>query len=162
MIYPLFGLLISSSPAMAELKIGYVDLTQVMIESPQAEKARKDIEREFSPRKNRLEASAIEIEKMKEKLTRNAAVMSESERKNMENEIIKKFRDVKRTEDEFREDLNIRQNEIQGNLIKQITEAIKELADEGDYDLVLTGGVGHASEAVNVTAKLQEKLKQRY
>lgn len=160
LIYPLFGLLIANFPAMAELKIGYVNIAQVMAESPQAESARKDLEREFSPRKSRLEATGGEIEKLKDQLTRNAAVMSEAERKSLENDILKKLRDAKRTEDEFREDLNIRQSEIQGRLIKQITDAINELADEGDYDLVLTTGVGYVSDSVDVTSKLQEKLRQ--
>ncbi|MGH8559498.1 MAG: OmpH family outer membrane protein [Methylococcales bacterium] len=162
LIYPLFGLLISTSFAMAELKIGFINIAQIMAESPQAEKAEKDMESEFSPRKNRLDASRTEIEKMEDKLNRDASVMSESERKNLQNDILKKLRDAKRSEDDLREDLNIRRNEILVNLNKQITEAISELAKEGGYDLVLTGGVGYVSDAVDVTTKLQEKLKQRF
>ncbi|MCI0653322.1 MAG: OmpH family outer membrane protein [Methylococcaceae bacterium] len=162
LIYPLFGLLISTSFAMAELKIGFVNIALVMAQSPQAEKAEKDMEREFSPRKNRLDASGTEIERMKDKLNRDGAVMSESERKNLENDILKKLRDAKRTEDDLREDLNIRRNEILVNLNKQMTEAINELAKEGGYDLVLTSGVGYVSEAVDVTEELQAKLKQKF
>ncbi|MGH8499865.1 MAG: OmpH family outer membrane protein [Methylococcales bacterium] len=97
LIYPLFGLLISTSFAMAELKIGFINIAQIMAESPQAEKAEKDMESEFSPRKNRLDASRTEIEKMEDKLNRDASVMSESERKNLQNDILKKLRDAKRS-----------------------------------------------------------------
>lgn len=162
LIYPLFGLIISTSLALAEFKIGFINIAQVMAESPQAEKAEKDIEREFSPRKNRLDSARTEIQSMEDKLNRDAAVMSDSERNKMQIEIQKKIREAKRTEDDLREDLNIRRNEILVNLNKQITDAINELAKEGDYDLLLTGGVGYVSEAVDVTTQLQEKLKQRF
>ena len=162
LIYPLTVFALMPSLASAEMKIGFVNIAQVMAESPQAEKAEKDMEREFFPRKNRLDASRNDIQRMEEKLNRDGAVMSEAERKKLQNEILKKLREAKRTEDDLREDLNIRRNEILVNLNKQITDAISELAREGGYDLVLTGGVGYVDESVDVTAKLQEKLKQKF
>lgn len=162
LIYPLTVFAIMPSLASAEMKIGFVNIAQVMAESPQAEKAEKDMEREFFPRKNRLDASRNDIQRMEEKLNRDGAVMSEVERKKLQNEILKKLREAKRTEDDLREDLNIRRNEILVNLNKQISDAISELAREGGFDLVLTGGVGYVDESVDVTAKLQEKLKQKF
>lgn len=162
LIYPLIGLLFSTSFVMAELKIGFVNVAQVLSESPQAEQAKKEMEREFSPRKNRLVATGKDIRRMEEKLNRDAAVMSDSERKKLQGDILKKSREAKRTEDELREDLNIRRNEIFGKLQKQIFEAIRELAKEGGYDLLLTDGVVYASKPVDVTAQLQEKLKQKF
>ena len=155
-------MLLLVSPAMAELKIGFVNVAKVMSESPQAEKARKELEKEFSPRRNRLVATTKEIRKMEEKLNRDAAVMSEAERKRLQSSIMKKTREAKRSEEELREDLNIRQNEILGRLQKQIFEAIRELAKEGDYDLLLTDGVIYASEGVNVTPALQESLRESF
>ena len=60
MIYPLIGLALTSSFAMAELKIGFVNVPKVLSGAPQAEKAKKEMEREFSPRQKRLQASAIQ------------------------------------------------------------------------------------------------------
>jgi outer membrane protein len=99
---------------------------------------------------------------MEEKLNRDAAVMGDSERKKLQNSIMKKTREAKRSDEELREDLNIRQNEILGRLQKQIFEAIRELAKEGGYDLLLTDGVLYASDVVNVTPLLQEKLRKSF
>ncbi|MCI0655219.1 MAG: OmpH family outer membrane protein [Methylococcaceae bacterium] len=162
LIYPLFGLLLSASYAMAEMKIGFVNVPQVMAESPQVEQAKKEMEREFSARMNRLEAARNEIQRMQEKLNRDSAVMSESERNKLQNELLKTIRDAKRNEDDLREDQNIRQNELLSNINKQIQEAINELAKEGEYDLVLISGVGYRSDAIDITEKLQEKLKQKF
>ena len=162
LLCPLLGVLLLTSPAMAELKIGFVNVAKVMSESPQAGNARKELEKEFSPRRNRLVASTKEIRKMEEKLNRDAAVMGDSERKKLQNSIMKKTREAKRSDEELREDLNIRQNEILGRLQKQIFEAIRELAKEGGYDLLLTEGVLYASDVVNVTPLLQEKLRKSF
>jgi len=159
MIYPLIGLVLTSSFAMAELKIGFVNVPKVLSEAPQAKKAKKEMEREFSPRQKRLQASAKEIRKLEDQLRKDGPVMSSAARKKLENSIIKKSREAKRTEEELREDLNIRRNDVLGKLQKQIFKAMASIAEEGNYDLLLTDGVVYASEAVDVTAQIQEKLK---
>ncbi|MGR9106311.1 MAG: OmpH family outer membrane protein [Gammaproteobacteria bacterium] len=163
LIYPMLGLLAWPGLALAELKIGFVDVAQVMRDAPQSQKAEKEMEREFSPRKNRLDASRSDVQRMEDKLNRDGAVMSESERSKLQNELVRKARDLKRTENELLEDFNIRRSEILTNLQKVIAEAINDLAKEEGYDLVLTGsGVGYVSEAIDVTAKLQQKLKDKF
>ncbi len=159
MIYPVIGLVLTSSFAMAELKIGFVNVPKVLSEAPQAERAKKEMEREFSPRQKRLEASAKEIRSLEDQLRKDGPVMSASARKKLENNIIKKTREAKRTEEELREDLNIRRNDVLGKLQKQIFTAMASIAEEGNYDLLLTDGVVYASAAVDVTAQIQEKLK---
>ncbi|MBS0601020.1 MAG: OmpH family outer membrane protein, partial [Proteobacteria bacterium] len=66
---------------------------------------------------------------------------------------------VKRAQDEFREDFNIRRNEEMAKLQKLIQDAITALAQEERYDLVLNdGAVIFASEAVDITDKVLKRL----
>ncbi len=154
-------LLIGTAPWAKEVKIGFVNVAQVLQESPQAEAAKKRLEQEFAPRDKRLVTQQKELEKLQERLNRDAAVMSDSERGKLEREIIAKQRDLKRAQDEFREDFNIRRNEELGKLQREIFEAIKALAQEEQYDLLLTDGVVYASDQVDVTAKVQQRLRAR-
>jgi outer membrane protein len=146
----------------AEVKIGFVNVPRVLEKAPQADKAKKDLEKEFSPRDKRLLAEKKKIKKLQDKLKRDAAVMSEDERRKLERDIMSKSRDVKRTQDEFREDFNIRRNEELGKLQKKVYEAIKRLAKKEKYDLLLTEGVVYASSAVDVTKKVQDQLASMY
>ncbi len=146
----------------AEVKIGFVNVPRVLEKAPQADKAKKDLEKEFSPRDKRLLAEKKKIKKLQDKLKRDAAVMSEDERRKLERDIMSKSRDVKRTQDEFREDFNIRRNEELGKLQKKVYEAIKRLAKKEKFDLLLTEGVVYASSAVDVTKKVQEQLASMY
>ncbi len=157
--FAFIGLLPAAEALAKEVKIGFVNVAQILQEAPQAEEARKRLEQEFAPRDKRLVNQQKELEKLQEKLNRDAAVMSESERSKLEREILSKQRELKRAQDEFREDFNLRRNEELGKLQRDIFEAIKALAKEEDYDLLLTDGVVYASDEVDVTEKVKERLK---
>ena len=152
------GLLLFSNVCIAELKIGFVNVPKVMEKAPQAEKAKKRLEKEFSPRDKQLVAQQKEIKKLEEKLTRDASVMGEAERRKLERDIVGKKREAARSQQEFREDFNLRRNEELGKLQRRIYEAVKALAKEGNYDLLLTDGVIHASDKIDITSEIQSKL----
>jgi len=153
----LLGLLLSAN-SQADMKIGFVNVARLLEKAPQAEKAKKELEREFSPRDKKLASEAKEIKAMEERLAKDAAVMTESERDKLDKEILNRKREAKRTQDEFREDFNLRRNEELTKLQKEIFEAIQSLAKEDGFDLLLTDGVVYASEEVDVTSKVETKL----
>lgn len=152
------GLLLAANVSYAELKIGFVNIPAVLEKAPQAEKAKKRLELEFSPRDKQLVAQQKEIQSKEEKMARDASVMSDAERSNLEKEILNKKRDAKRSQQEFSEDFNARRNEELGKLQRRIVEAIRSIAKEQNFDLLLTDGVIYASEQIDVTAQVQQKL----
>lgn len=152
------GLLLSANMAWADLKIGFVNIPAVLEKAPQAEKAKKRLEQEFSPRDKQLVAQQNDIKNLEERLNRDAAVMGDSERRNLEKDILNKQREFKRSQQEFSEDFNIRRNEELGKLQRKIVEAIRDLAKSQSFDLLLTEGVIYASESVDVTNEIQQKL----
>ncbi len=152
------GLLLITNVSFAELKIGFVNIPAVLEKAPQAEKAKKRLEQEFSPRDKQLVAQQKEIQSMDDKMAKDAAVMGESARSNMEKDILNKKRDAKRAQQEFSEDFNVRRNEELGKLQSRIVEVIRGIAKEQSFDLLLTDGVIYASEQIDVTAQVQQKL----
>jgi len=151
-------LLFAANISYAELKIGFVNVARVLEKAPQAEQAKKRLEKEFSPRDKHLVSQGKEIKKLEEKLSRDASVMGESERRKLEKDIIGKKRDAKRSQQEFKEDFNMRRNEELSKLQRRIMEAIKALAKDEKFDLLLTDGVIYASQQIDVTAQVQSKL----
>ncbi|MDO9268813.1 MAG: OmpH family outer membrane protein [Methylobacter sp.] len=152
------GLLLAANVSYADLKIGFVNIPAVLEKAPQAEKAKKRLEQEFSPRDKQLVAQQKEIQNMDERMTKDAAVMGESARANLEKDILNKKRDAKRAQQEFSEDFNARRNEELGKLQRRIVEAIREIAKAQNFDLLLTDGVIYASEKIDVTSQVQQKL----
>jgi outer membrane protein len=152
------ALLFAANVSYAELKIGFVNVPKVLEKAPQAEKAKQRLEKEFSPRDKQLVAQQQEIIKLEEKYNKDAKVMAEPARHKLESEIMAKKRDAKRAQQEFSEDFNARRNEELSKLQRRIVDAIKELAKEENFDLLLTDGVIYSNDDLDVTARVQTKL----
>ena len=149
-------------PVHAEdYKLGAVNAVRVLEQSPQAEKARSIIEKEFAPRDKQLVAKQKDLKALEDKLSKDGAIMSESERSNLERDIINKKRDLKREQDEFRDDFNFRRNEEFAKIQKDILEAIQAVAKENNYDIVLSDGVLYASKKVDISSLVIEYLKKQ-
>lgn len=154
------GLLLQIAVAQAaELKIGFVNAAQILDKAPQAELARSRLEKEFAPRDKSLVDAQKSLRSLEEKLARDSAVMGDSERRNLERDILAQQRELKRAQDEFREDFTIRRNEELGSLQRQVYEAIVSLAKEEQFDLIVNdGAVIYASEQVDITDQVLKRL----
>jgi outer membrane protein len=143
----------------AEVKLGFVSIAKILNSAPQAEAASKRLEQEFAPRQKGLVEAQKSLRKQEEKLSKDGAVMSESQRRSLENEIRNQARELKRTSDEFREDFNLRRNEELGKFQKQVLEVINSVAKEEGFDLVVNDSATlYFSPQVDATEKVLKRL----
>ena len=154
--------LLFAMPSAAETKIGFVNTVKLMEEAPQAKAAQSKMESEFAPREKELVELQKEIRKLEDKLNRDGAVMSDKESSKLEREILSKRRELKRRKDDFRDDLNIRRNEVLSKLQRQMYDATLALAKEKEFDIILGQGVVYASERVDITDMVLDKLKREF
>ncbi len=144
-----------------DYKIGVVNAIRILEQSPQAETMRKQIEKEFAPRDRELVASQKKLKELEDRLTKDAAIMSETERKKLERDIVNQRRDLKRSQDEFREDLTFRRNEEIAKIQKEIVDAINNVAKGTNFDIVLSEGVIFASAKVDISQLVIDHLNKK-
>lgn len=144
--------------AVAELKVGFVDLARLSESAPQIKSAQSKIDAEFSSREQELIGLQKELAKLEERLVKDGAVLSESERSKLERDILGKRRDMKRAQEEFRDDLNIRKNEMLRQVNIEIGQVIEKFAKSENYDLILAQGVMYAGDKVDITDLILKKL----
>jgi outer membrane protein len=144
--------------AMAEMKVGFVDTAKLMESAPQVKEAQSKIEAEFAPREKELVELQRKIRTQEDRLARDSAVMSESENTKLERDILAMRRDLKRSQEEFRDDLNIRRNEVLAKLQREIFDAIVAFAKVQNYDLIMGQGVVYSSERVDITEAVLKEL----
>ena len=125
--------------------------------SPTAVKAQKRIEAEFSKRDQDLQRMAKQLQGLQETLEKNSVTMSESERRGKEKELNDLSREFQRRQREFREDLNLRQNEENAAIIEKANNAIKQLAESEKFDLIVQDVVW-VSPRLDVTDKIIKAL----
>ncbi len=142
--------------------IGVVNTARLLKESPQAEAARKKLEMEFAPRDLKIVKMQNRLKKMEDELSRNVTVMSDPERKKLERDILSEKRDIKRAQDEFTEDFNIRRNDELGRLQKLVYETINQVAKDRMFDVILGESVLYASSTVDITELVLDRLKQNH
>ena len=94
---------------------------------------------------------------MQENLEKNAVTMSETERRNKERDLNDLSRDFQRKQREFREDLNLRQNEENAAIIEKANKAIKQIAEAEKYDLIVQDVVW-VSPKLDITDKIIKSL----
>lgn len=153
--------LISSLPlqAMAETKIGVVDMRALMANSPQAKASVEKMKKEFKPREDKIVAMDKALKEKTEKVKRDSAVMSEAEKAKAEKELIASKRDLDRLQGEFREDAMARQQEEMKKIYEKITKAVEDLAKKEKYDLILPLEIAaFANPQLNVTDKISKDV----
>lgn len=143
----------------AEMKIGYVNTQRIFRDAPAAQKAAKKIEAEFSKRDQDLQRIAKQLQGLQEGLEKNAVTMSETDRRNKERELNDLSRDFQRKQREFREDLNLRQNEENAAIIEKANKAIKQIAEADKYDLIVQDVVW-VSPKLDITEKVIKSLSE--
>jgi outer membrane protein len=94
---------------------------------------------------------------MQESLEKNAVTMTETDRRAKERELNELSREFQRKQREFREDLNLRQNEENAAIIEKANKAIKQLAETEKYDLIVQDVVW-ASPKLDITDKIIKAL----
>ena len=145
-----------------DFKVGFVNVAIVLEQAPQAAEARARISREFAPRDRELLAQQQEVRLLEDDLVKNVAVLSAGERERQESRIRQLKRELRRSEDEFREDLNLRRSQELSALQRMVTEVIQTMARRENYDLIMVEGVIFAGAKIDITKRVIERLQSEF
>jgi outer membrane protein len=148
---------VSYASAVDQLKVGYVNTQRLFRDAPAAVRAAKKIEQEFSKRDQDLQRLAKQVQGLQEALEKNGVTMAEPERRSKEKDLGELSREFQRKQREFREDLNLRQNEENAAIIEKANKAIKQLAENEKYDLIVQDVVW-VSPKLDITDKVIQAL----
>jgi outer membrane protein len=143
-----------------ELKVGIVQSERIMREAPQIKAAEAKIEQEFSKRGKELEETAARLKTMSEKLDKDAAILSESDRIKRQRELVDLDKDFQRKREVFREDLAQRKNEELSVVLERVNKVIKQIAETEKYDLVLQEAI-YFSPRIDMTDKVLKALSTK-
>jgi len=118
-----------------------------------------ELQKEFSEREQELLTAQEELQEMQERMERDAAIMSQTERQELQRGMAELQRDLKRKQEAFREDFQYRRNQELQSIRQKIVQAIQSVAKQNGYDLIIGQGVVHASNQVNITDEVIEYLR---
>jgi outer membrane protein len=155
------GATLVALPAFAEPKIGVVDATRLLEESPQGKAMGEAMRAEFAPRQRTLQAQEQALKAKQEKLQKDGATMTEDQRQRTEKELRDGGRDLQRATQEFQDDVSARRNEELSRLQRTIIEEVRTFAKAQNYDLVISDGVIYSTSAYDITPGVLAALQAR-
>lgn len=157
-----FGALAADQRPSTDLRIAVVDPNRIIEESPQYEAAQKLLIVELAKRETTLIEQQEAIDRLQNRLERDAALMSADEFQRLQNDIRSRQRRLRYEKEEMQEDFALRKNELRTRLVKQVEEVVARIAQEKGIDLILTDGVVYFSERMDVSVEIIERLKQEF
>lgn len=143
----------------ADIKIGFVDAERINRESAPAERASKQLEKEFAPRAQELQRREAQMKTLQSQLEKDAMTMSESDRRSKEQELARMNLDFQRMQREYREDLNLRRNQELSALFERANRVIKQIAEAEKFDLILQEAV-YRNQRIDITDKVLKALAE--
>ena len=150
----------SNLVAAADLKIGFVKLERLFKEAAPAVKAQKKIEKEFASRDQDLQKLAKQARDLQTSLEKDGVTMSESERRDKEQDLARMNRDLQRMQRELREDLNLRKNEELAAVLERANKVIQQIAESEKFDLILQEAV-YISPRIDITDRVIKALADK-
>jgi outer membrane protein len=154
------GLALPAS-AQAQIKVGVVNYQRLMQESPQAKTALDAIRAEFAPREKELQNQQTSLKTKEERVQKDAATMSDSQRSTAEKELRDGYRDLARRQQEVQDDFNARRNEEMSRLQRTLVEEVQAYAKTQNFDLVLADGVIYFNNTMDITPAILTALQAR-
>lgn len=148
---------VAQSAAGAELKIGFIDQERITRESAPAERASKQLEKEFAPKAQELQRREGQIKGLQSQLEKDALTMSEGDRRAKEQELGRLTLDFQRMQREYREDLNLRRNQELGALFERANRVIRQIAESEKYDIIFQEAV-YRNPKIDITDRVLKAL----
>ena len=151
--------LLSVAPAHAQesSKIAFVSTERIFREAAPAKAAQSKLEAEFAKRDRDLQDMAARLKTQSDKLDKDAAVLSDSDRAKRQRDLSDLDKEFQRKQREFREDLNQRRNEELAVVLERTNKVIRQIAESEKYDIVFQEAV-YASKRIDITDKVLKEL----
>ena len=146
--------------ASAAGKLAFINPAIIIEKSPQSQSASKVLKEEFQQRESELRAMAKKIQDMEGKYQTDGAIMSDSQKKKAEDEIIQNKRQFQFDQKSLQEDLQSRRRVLLQEIQASISAVIREYGKKKGYDFIFTEGVAYADEAVNITDEVLKELSK--
>lgn len=141
-------------------KIGVVDLQKIMQTSSQMKLIQEKLEKEFKPRRDKLVTMEEGLKKDMELFKRDSAVLSQTQRKDLEKKIIGTQQQFEREGQQYQQELSTAHNEAMEDFYNKIRAAIAKVAETDKYDIVFQKDAAPFSvDKLDVTSKVMDGIK---
>ena len=150
----------------AELKIGYVDSNEIMNNMQEVRQVQVDLEKIQRSLENEMKDLMDQLDSLNQDYERQRLLMSETRRKEKENDLRKREQDIQKFQmEKFGPEGEIyrKQSTLMKPVVDKVQAAINTVGSEQSYDFILDamgGALLYALDSHNLTEDVMEELSK--
>lgn len=153
-----FCFLVVSSYGADVAKIGVVDFMRILEASSAGKSARAEIDEQRKKMEADLKKNQAELEELKERIEREALVMSKEKRAEKEREFRTKLNDFMLLDKKFKKERQILDRKLTKKIQTKIIELANEMGKAEGYLLIIEKSIVlYAPNAIDITDKVIQK-----
>jgi outer membrane protein len=138
-------------------KIAFVDVQRVLARSAGGAVAREQMEKERAVMQKQVDGHRVEIEKLKEELEKKGQLLSADARKEKQDALERGVRDVRRLVDDLQKELQKKEQELLGKVLRDLDGVIQKVGKEKGYTLIVErkqGGIVYGAAEADLTDEI--------
>lgn len=135
-------------------KIGFVNIQRVVVGSKRGQEVLAKLQGEKDAKQREIEAEERKVLQLEADLEKQRSVLSEEAKKERERTIRDRRRDLRRTVEDLNRSFGEREQDLQQQLLREVTEVVRTYGKEKGYLLILevrAAGVMYGSEGADLT-----------
>jgi outer membrane protein len=139
------------------VKIAYVDLQRVMLESERGKEAKKSLTDEVEKLKKNLNQKQDDLQRTKDSVEKQSATITPEARAEKEKQYQTKLKDYQRLANDYQTELQQKDMEFTQKILKDLEDIIKGMGESDKYTLILEksqAGILFASPSADITDKV--------
>jgi outer membrane protein len=155
---------VGALPALADVKIGVVDMQRALNECNAGKKAKEEVRRKFERAQNELKSQRESLDRMRENYDKKALVLKEDERRSLEKDLEVRSLDFKRKYEDYQRDLKRTDAELTSGIVEQLYGIVGTLGKERGFTAVLetsSGALVYADPSIDITDEVIKRHNSR-
>lgn len=132
------GLTASAAHAQAAAgRVAFVDVQRVLARASAGVAAREQLEREKAAMQKQVDGHRSELEKLRDELEKKGQLLSADVRREKQDTLERKVRDVRRLVDDLQKELQKKEQELLARVLQDVTGVVQRFGKEKGYALIV-------------------------
>lgn len=144
------------------LKVGVVDMQQILQKAPQITVINEQLTKQFKPRQDKIVAAQKALQDEINNLNKNGAVMNVKDRNKLQDKVIQDRSDLQGTIVTFQRDLSNAQNQSLQTFNTQLGAVVGDIAKKNMLDIVIQrASTLYAKDSLDITKQVLDELNKK-
>lgn len=151
--------------AFAELKIGVMDLEQIIYNSAPGQAAKQQMESKAAASRAELEQLQQQLQTLQEEIETQGMALSQEAQQSKRNEFRNLLAEYQQKAQALQDELKEEETRLFGPIIEVLEQVVLEYGDDNNFDLILNtkfGGVTYLNPELDITQDILELFDEAW